>query len=53
MTSHLLREYGINVSVGRVYRLMKFMNLPKMSTIKAKPNYSYDKLMIVLIYKTY
>lgn len=41
MTSHLSRNYGIKVSVGRVYRLMKAMNLPKMSTIKAKPNYSY------------
>lgn len=29
-------EYGINISVGRVYRLMKSMNLPKMSTIKPK-----------------
>ena len=40
MTSHLKREYGIKISVGRVYRLMKSMNLPKMSTIKQKPNYS-------------
>ncbi len=30
----LLRDYGINISVGRVYRLMKDMQLPKMSTIK-------------------
>ena len=29
-------EYGINISVGRVYRLMKSMNLPKMSTIRPK-----------------
>ena len=29
-------EYGIYISVGRVYRLMKSMNLPKMSTIKPK-----------------
>jgi transposase (fragment) len=29
-------EYGINISVGRVYRLMKSMNLPKMSTVKPK-----------------
>ena len=30
---HLLeREYGIKISAGRVYRLMKGMNLPKMST---------------------
>ena len=44
MTSHLLRDYGIKVSVGRVYRLMKSMNLPKMSTIKQKPNYSYTQI---------
>ena len=30
----LLRDYGISISVGRVYRLMKSMNLPKMSTSK-------------------
>ena len=29
-------EYGIYISVGRVYRLMKSMNLHKMSTIKPK-----------------
>ncbi len=27
-------EYGINISVGRVYRLMKSIDLPKMSTKK-------------------
>lgn len=27
-------EYGIKISPGRVYRLMKSMNLPKMSTVK-------------------
>lgn len=32
----LFTEYGSNISVGRVYRLMKSMNLPKMSTIKPK-----------------
>jgi len=32
----ILVEYGINISVGRVYRLMKEMQLPKMSTIKPK-----------------
>ena len=32
----LLTEYGIKISVGRVYRLMKTMTLPKMSTIKPK-----------------
>ena len=29
-------EYGIPISVGKVYRLMKSMHLPKMSTIKPK-----------------
>lgn len=32
----LLRDYGINISVGRVYRLMKGMRLPKMSTRKPR-----------------
>lgn len=41
----LLVEYGINISTGRVYRLMKSMNLPKMSTLKpvfkpSKPDHS-------------
>ena len=30
----LNRDYCINISCGRVYRLMKTMNLPKMSTMK-------------------
>ncbi|EOA2747522.1 IS3 family transposase [Enterococcus faecalis] len=30
----LLRDYGISISIGRVYRLMKAMDLPKMSTVK-------------------
>ena len=30
----LKRDYRINISRGRVYRLMKTMNLPKMSTVK-------------------
>ncbi len=30
----LKNEYCINISVGRVYRLMKSMSLPKMSTEK-------------------
>ena len=30
----LNRDYCINISRGRVYRLMKTMNLPKMSTVK-------------------
>lgn len=37
---HLLeREYGIRISAGRVYRLMKGMNLPRMSSA-AKPKAS-------------
>ncbi len=32
----LLRDYSINISVGRVYRLMKGMDLPKMSTVKPR-----------------
>ena len=30
----LKRDYRINISTGRVYRLMKEMNLPKISTAK-------------------
>ena len=30
----LKRDYRINISSGRAYRLMKAMNLPKMSTVK-------------------
>ncbi len=30
----LLRDYGISISIGRVYRLMSTMHLPKMSTVK-------------------
>jgi len=30
------RDYGIHISVGRVYRLMKSMNLPPMSTSKPR-----------------
>lgn len=33
----LKRGYGINISAGRVYRLMRSMELPQMSTIKPKP----------------
>ena len=32
----LERDYGINISLGRVYRLMSTMNLPKRSTEKPK-----------------
>ena len=37
----LQRDYGINISVGRVYRLMHTMNLPKMLVPKPKWRYSY------------
>ncbi|HAB8811409.1 TPA_asm: IS3 family transposase [Listeria monocytogenes] len=30
----LKRDYGISISAGRVYRLMKSMDLPKMPTSK-------------------
>lgn len=30
-------EYGIKISTGRVYRLMRGMKLPKISTVKPKP----------------
>ena len=36
ITYILGRDYGINISVGRVYRLMSSMNLPKMSTEKPR-----------------
>lgn len=36
ITYILSRDYGINISVGRVYRLMKSMQLPKMSTDKPR-----------------
>ena len=39
INSHILgRDYGINISVGRVYRLMKSMQLPAMAT--DKPHHS-------------
>lgn len=36
----LERDYRISISVGRVYRLMKTMDLPKMSTVKPYINKS-------------
>ena len=33
----LKRDYGINISVGSVYRLMHTMELSQMSTVKPKP----------------
>lgn len=37
----LLRDYKVNISEGRIYRLMKTMALPKMST--KKPKFKKDK----------
>ena len=36
ITYILGRDYGIHISVGRVYRLMNSMQLPKMSTVKPR-----------------
>lgn len=38
--TQLAKEYGISISTGRVYRLMKSMQLPKMSSIKPKAVFS-------------
>jgi putative transposase len=45
----LFVEYGISISIGRVYRLMKSMQLPKMSTVKPVVTYpsSAEKLDFV------
>ena len=42
ITYILSRDYGINISVGRVYRLMNSMNLPKMATDKPKRHRHVD-----------
>lgn len=41
ITYVLQRDYGINISVGRVYRLMKNLQLPRMSTEKPFRNYRH------------
>ena len=47
----LLRDYGVNISEGRILRLLKSMTLPKMSTIKPRfkskkaPEFSSDNLL--------
>lgn len=41
ITYVLRRDYGINISVGRVYRLMKNLQLPRMSTEKPFRNYRH------------
>lgn len=40
----LSSDYGINISVGRVQRLMTGMQLPKMSTVKPKYIHSHSTL---------
>lgn len=47
----LERDFGIFNSVGRVYRLMKSMDLPKMST--AKPKFLYAKPKVSLAYSNH
>lgn len=37
----LQRDFGINISVGRVYRLMRALQLPRMSTDKPFHNYRH------------
>lgn len=39
----LERDYGINISLGRVYRLMNTMNLPKRSTEKRKWKHTHKE----------
>ncbi|WP_235587381.1 IS3 family transposase, partial [Lactococcus lactis] len=52
----LLRDYGVNISEGRILRLLKSMTLPKMSTIKPRfkskkaPVFSSDNLLKQEIY---
>lgn len=41
ITYVLQRDYGMNISVGRVYRLMRTLQLPRMSTDKPYPNYRH------------
>lgn len=43
ITYVLQRDYGINISVGRVYRLMKTLQLPRMSTEKPFRNYRHKE----------
>lgn len=41
ITHILKRDYGIKISVGRVYRLMKNLQLPRMSTEKPSQNHKH------------
>ena len=43
ITYVLQRDYGIHISVGRVYRLMKTLQLPRMSTDKPFRNYRHKE----------
>ncbi|WYJ83100.1 hypothetical protein IGL98_000396 [Enterococcus sp. DIV0840] len=47
----LLSDYGISISIGRVYRLMSTMNLPKMYTVK--PAFKPTKGQISLKHPNY
>lgn len=42
----LQREHGVSISIGRVYRLMKAMDFPKMATVK--PKFRYHKPTVSL-----
>lgn len=42
------REYDVSISIGRVYRLIKLINLPKMATVK--PKFRYHKPTVSLTY---
>lgn len=48
MTLCLAREYCMTISAGRVYRLMKEMKLPKMSTVKPPKAAKVDKVDVGL-----
>ncbi len=43
ITHVLSRDYGIKISVGRVYRLIKTLHLPRMSTDKPFRNYKHKE----------
>ena len=46
-----MHNYGVNISEGRIYRLLKSMNLSKMLATKPRfklrktPEFSYDNLL--------
>ena len=43
ITYVLKRDYGINICLGRVYHLMKTLQLPRMSTKKTFRNYRHQE----------